>query len=280
VKAALQRRLLAWYRRHGRSCLPWRTMRDPYYTLVSEFMLQQTQVERVVSAFEAFVCEFPNVESLARASRADVVRAWKGLGYNARAVRLHEAAKAVVRRHGGKIPSDTAALRALPGVGPYTASAIRAFAFDLDDLPEDTNVRRIAARCGDSLEPPRGKARDWASALMDLGATVCTARVPKCPVCPLVAGCPAANRPPAPSAAERTKKAGVPFERTARYARGRIVDRLRELPAGQRISLLDLHGDLRAVLRDRTLEEVRTLVGSLQREGVIDCVGDGVALRE
>ena len=158
------------------------------------------------------------------------------------------------------------ALRALPGVGPYTAAAIRAFAFDIDDAPVDTNVRRIVNRLFFGLEYPRtrpsarelddrarelvstGGAHDWNSALMDLGATICTARAPKCLLCPLPHDCAAA---PIDAARARTMRAAatkrrspqesIPFRRTTRYARGRIVDRLRDLPAGQRISLLDLH---------------------------------------
>jgi len=137
--------LLAWYRIHGRAHLPWRQTRDPYRVLVSEFMLQQTQVERVLPLFEAFVAAFPDLASLAAAQAADVVRLWRGLGYNSRAVRLHALARAVVERHGGALPSDRDALLALPGIGPYTASAVRAFAFELDDVALDTNIRRKPA---------------------------------------------------------------------------------------------------------------------------------------
>ena len=194
--------LLAWYRIHGRAHLPWRQTRDPYRVLVSEFMLQQTQVERVLPLYEAFVAAFPDLASLAAAQAADVVRLWRGLGYNSRAVRLHALARAVVERHGGALPSDREALLALPGIGPYTASAVRAFAFELDDVALDTNIRRIAHRTALGLEyPPQagerhldalaraalpaGSAHDWNSAMMDVGATICSARAPKCLICPL-----------------------------------------------------------------------------------------------
>ena len=190
---ALQKNLLAWYAKHGRRSLPWRSTRDPYRILVSEFMLQQTQVDRVVPKYGAFVERFPNVVALANASTADVLREWKGLGYNSRAVRLKAIAQTVCNLLGGTVPRDRAGLLALPGVGAYTASAVRAFAFDEDDLATDTNVRRILHRALYGLEhPPKanpreldaagsalipsGRGHDWNSALMDLGATVCTAR--------------------------------------------------------------------------------------------------------
>lgn len=277
----LERRLLEWYALNGRADLPWRIVRDPYYTLVSEFMLQQTQVDRVVPKFSAFVERFPNFAALAAASTADVLRAWKGLGYNSRAVRLKRVAEAVVRHHGGRMPTAINELLDLPGIGPYTAAAVRAFAFDFDDLPVDTNVRRIAERVGQALNAPRGKAHDWASALMDLGATICKARAPKCLLCPLQNECnvaPLVDEPSAPP--KRKRSAPVPFEQTARYARGRVIDRLRELPPGKRISFLDLHRDLEALLPGRTVEDVRTYVRALERDGLIARDGESVALAE
>jgi A/G-specific adenine glycosylase len=300
---AVQRSLLAWYEIHGRARLPWRVVRNPYYTLVSEFMLQQTQVERVVPKFTSFVRRFPDVVALARASVADVLREWKGLGYNSRAVRLKGVADAAAERHGGTIPNDAAALRALPGIGPYTAAAIRAFAFDLDDAPIDTNIRRIVHRLQFGLERPakasprelderaralvpRGQAHDWNSALMDLGAAICTARAPKCLLCPLQQQCSAApvdaaalDRARIAAAGPRSPQGSVPFERTTRYARGRIVDRLRELPPGERISLLDLHHALEPMLR-RSVDEVAGIVFALERDGLVATDGEAVALRE
>lgn len=296
--------LLEWYERYGRRSLPWRLVRGPYYTLVSEFMLQQTQVDRVVPKFEAFVARFPNIAALARASTGDVLRSWQGLGYNSRAVRLHRVARTVVERFGGAIPSDAAALRELPGIGPYTAAAIRAFGFDLDDAPVDTNIRRIVHRLAFGLEfPPRagarelderararvpaGKAHDWNSAMMDLGATICTARAPKCLLCPLRAHCLAApidaatlDRARRQQAKAPSPQSAIPFSQTTRFARGRIVDRLRALAPGERISLLDLHGDLAPVLPDRSLEEVGMLVAILERDGLIARDGETIALCE
>lgn len=295
----IRQMLLPWYREHGRATLPWRVRRDPYYTVVSEFMLQQTQVDRVLPAFEAFVARFESFAELAAASAADVIRQWKGLGYNSRAVRLQELARAVVAR--GDVPCDIAALRALPGVGAYTAAAIAAFAFDVDAAACDTNVRRVVHRLAFGIEfpakasnvelealadklVPSGEAHDWNSAMMDLGATVCTARAPKCLLCPLRTVCVAA--PVDAVALEAARKVGagrrkpaVKFEKTARYARGRIVDRLRELPAHRTISLLDLYTDLENVLGDRTVSDVVTLVEALARDGVVEVEAQSIRLR-
>ena len=169
--------LLAWFRRNGRD-LPWRHTRDPYSILVSEVMLQQTQVERVVPRYLAWIERWQTVEVLAEASLADVIRAWQGLGYNRRAVSLHRAAQRIAAEGW---PDD---LTELPGVGRYTADAVAAFAFGAAVLPEDTNVRRVRERTGHRFGPA------CAQALMDLGATICLARVPRCGVCPVAARCP------------------------------------------------------------------------------------------
>jgi A/G-specific adenine glycosylase len=169
--------LLTWYRANGRD-LPWRRTRDPYAILVSEVMLQQTQVERVVPRYVAWLERWPTVESLAAASPADVIREWQGLGYNRRALNLHRAAR-LVGEHGW--PED---LTELPGVGPYTAAAIRRFALGENVLPVDVNVERVRRRTG------FGFSAGSAQALMDLGATVCLARIPRCDACPLSSECP------------------------------------------------------------------------------------------
>lgn len=284
--------MLDWYERSGRGALPWRRRRDPYLTLVSEFMLQQTQVERVIPPFERFVAAWPTLGALAAASRADVVRAWRGLGYNARAVRLHALAQAVCAHGGAELPREEAALRALPGIGPYTARAIRAFAFDCDEAAVDTNVRRVVHRLHFGLEwPPLagarelertaqaavapGRGHDWNGAMMDLGATICTARAPQCPACPLRERCAAAPVDGA-ALAERARRHApphtsgerVPFERTRRYARGRVVDRLRMLGAGEGISLLALGRDM-PELAGRTPGELRSIIDDLARDGLV-----------
>jgi A/G-specific adenine glycosylase len=173
----LQARLLAWFNDHGRD-LPWRRTRDPYCVLVSEVMLQQTQVPRVIPRYVAWIERWPSVESLAAAPRDEVIRAWQGLGYNRRAVNLHRAAQ-LVAAHGW--PKD---LTELPGVGEYTAAAVRRFALGEPVLPIDTNVQRVLDRTGGEFGP------EAAEALMDLGATVCLARVPRCEICPLAEQCP------------------------------------------------------------------------------------------
>jgi A/G-specific adenine glycosylase len=169
--------LRPWYERNGRD-LPWRHTRNPYAILVSEVMLQQTQVERVVPRYLAWLERWPTAESLAEASTADVIREWQGLGYNRRALNLHRAARRVA---GNGWPGD---LTDLPGVGPYTAAAVRCFALGEDVLPVDVNVERVLRR----TNAPFSSAA--AQALMDLGATICLARVPRCGECPLAAECP------------------------------------------------------------------------------------------
>jgi len=173
--------LLAWFAANGRD-LPWRHTKDPYAILVSEVMLQQTQVDRVIPRYLAWLERWPTAQALAAASPADVIRAWQGLGYNRRALNLHRAARHVAE-HGW--PDD---LTALPGVGRYTADAVASFALGHSVLPVDTNVRRVQERTGHAFGPESGQA------LMDLGATICLSRIPRCGVCPLAEACPSRGR--------------------------------------------------------------------------------------
>jgi A/G-specific adenine glycosylase len=200
----VERELLAWFEEHSRD-LPWRRTRDPYAILVSEVMLQQTQVPRVIPRYLAWLERWPTVEALAAASPADVIRAWQGLGYNRRALNLHRAA-CVVAVEGW--PDD---LTRLPGVGDYTAAAIRNFAHGEDVLPLDTNVRRVQERTGHVFGPA------CAQALMDLGATVCLARVPRCGSCPLASGCRSRGR-----RFEPLRRQG-PFEGSFRQRRASVL---------------------------------------------------------
>jgi len=239
--------LLAWYAINARD-LPWRRTRDPYAILVSEVMLQQTQVARVVPRYEAWIARWPTAASLAAASPAEVLTEWVGLGYNRRALRLREAC-AVVAQSGW--PDD---LTTLPGVGAYTAAAVGSFAFGRDELAVDTNVRRILERAGDLHAPP-GCAGELNHAAMDLGATVCTARRPRCDACPLRCGWTAA-----PTPAPRRARARQRFEDTDRYVRGRVVA---ALAAGE---------PLPTHLEKERLE--RALVG-LQRDGLVVRGADG-----
>jgi len=258
--------LLRWYGAVRRD-LPWRRTTDPYAILVSEVMLQQTQVARVVPRWEAWLERWPSAASLAAASRADVLREWVGLGYNRRAVALHAAAAAVAR---DGWPDD---LRELPGVGPYTAAAVASFAFGAQVAAVDTNVRRVAARLGRGdpadLLPP-GRAAEFNGAMMDLGATVCTARVARCGECPLAAWCrsrgragegaTASPRAPRPSGG----RAGAErFEDTNRWVRGRV---LAALAAGAGLP------------PDIAPERLRRAVAGLERDGLIRRTGEGFAL--
>ncbi|MBV9893388.1 MAG: A/G-specific adenine glycosylase, partial [Chloroflexi bacterium] len=196
--AQVQAALVEWYGRHARD-LPWRQTCDPYAILVAEVMLQQTQVDRVLPKWRAWLEQFPTLGDLAAASRADAIRAWQGLGYNLRAVRLHEIACQAVAEFGGQLPRTMEQLLTLKGVGRYTAAAVACFALGEPVAPVDTNIRRVLGRVF-SLEPqnveaiaqslvPLDLAYEWNQALMDLGATLCRPRQPLCLVCPLVSQC-------------------------------------------------------------------------------------------
>jgi A/G-specific adenine glycosylase len=237
-------RLLRWYERERRD-LPWRRTRDPYAILVSEVMLQQTQVVRVLTRYEAWLTRWPTADALAAAALEDVLREWVGLGYNRRAVRLWEAARLVAR------DGWPARLQDLPGVGPYTAAAVGSFAFGREEIALDTNARRLFARLGTALVPPRGRAADFNQATMELGATVCTARAPRCGVCPLAAGC---DGPESRAARGRARER---FEDSNRWVRGRVVAALAAgegLPAG--ISPERLAPALQGLLRDGLIRRV------------------------
>lgn len=204
LKRRFQQRLLAWYSKNGRD-LPWRKTSDPYHILVSEVMLQQTQVERVVPKYHEFLERYPSFEDLAEAPVKDVKKTWYPLGYNIRPERLHSIACETVVRYGGQLPSDAEELLSFKGIGRYTAGAIRSFAFNEDAPILDTNVSRVLHRVfvakGDPKGQktglwelsesliPRGKGYDFNQALMDFGATCCTARNPVCGRCPMKSFC-------------------------------------------------------------------------------------------
>ncbi len=220
--------LLAWFERNGRD-LPWRKTHDPYAILVSEVMLQQTQVERVVPRWRRWLERWPTVEALAATSPAEAIREWQGLGYNRRALNLHRAAQHVATRGW---PDD---LTDLPGVGRYTADAVSCFAFGRQVLPMDVNVRRVVERTGASFSPAA------AQALMDLGATVCLARVPRCGVCPLAERCPSRGR-----RYEPLRKQG-PFEGSFRQRRAQTLRLVAS--AARRLDELDAEA-VRSLARD------------------------------
>ena len=229
--------LLAWYRRSERD-LPWRKTKDPYAILVSEIMLQQTQVERVLPRYLAWLERWPTVETLAAATTADVIRKWQGLGYNRRALSLHRAARRIATSGWSHDLTD------LPGVGPYTDAAIRCFAFGEDVLPMDVNVERVLRRTEASF------SAGAAQALMDLGATICLARIPRCDDCPLVNECPSRGIREEPA-----RKQG-PFEGSFRQ---------------RRAVTLRAVADSARTLRELDDEAVR----SLERDGLV-VVEEGV----
>jgi A/G-specific adenine glycosylase len=242
---------LGWYAKNGRD-LAFRRTADPWAILVSEVMAQQTQAERAAEAWTRFMARFPTPAALAAAAPADVIREWRGLGYNRRAVALRRAAIAIVDLHGGRVPDTLDALTALPGVGPYTARAVLAIAFGRPVAALDVNIRRVLGRAllppgiatrdlqpaADALIPP-DRAADWTHALMDIGAAFCRPREPRCDACPLSATCEYARSSDGvragirgaaalPARASTQRPTAPSFESTTRWLRGRILDRLRD----------------------------------------------------
>jgi A/G-specific adenine glycosylase len=278
--------LLGWFRENARD-LPWRRTRDPYAILVSEVMLQQTQVDRVLPYYARFLERFPTVEDLAAAATSDVIRIWSGLGYNRRAVNLQRAARAVVDELGGSFPDDPDSLKRLPGIGAYTAGAIAAFAHERDVAFLDTNMRRVisrvmfgseSARESDAIEAanallPAGHGWTWNQALIEFGALRCTARRPACIICPLREDCAAY---PTMQVAVQLKSSRPsqaktePFESTTRFYRGRIVEALRTLPEDEPagIPLPELGLRVREGFTSENLPWLRELVDGLQRDGL------------
>ncbi len=285
---AVRRGLLTWYHDNARD-LPWRHTRDPYRVLVSEVMLQQTQVDRVIPYYEAFLARFPTVESLAAGPTSEVIRLWAGLGYNRRAVNLQRTAQAVVERGGW--PTDPEGLRTLPGIGPYTAGAVACFAFEQDVAFVDTNMRRVVHRLrfgpdlpaplaseravlevAERLVPP-GSGWEWNQALIEFGALHCTARKPACVVCPLQRSCrayPAIQSIVAALPRGVRKKRETPFEGSNRYYRGRVLDALRSIPAetDAGIDLRQLGPKVREGFAEADVPWLRGVVDGLARDGL------------
>lgn len=255
--------VLSWFAMHQRD-LPWRKTTDPYAILVSEVMLQQTQVPRVIPKFEAFMAGFPTARALADASPAAVITAWKGLGYNRRALHLQRAASVIANEHGGTLPPDLATIRALPGVGRYTAGAIMNFAFNVDTPAVDVNVERFidyffpvrAKRSTNDYYAiaeqliPAGQARAWLHAVMDYTSANLRTR------------------------AKNARKPAEPFVGSNRYFRGRILDLLRE-----RTTSPDALFAAIGVPLDLPRERFDALLDALEREGFIHRSGSELALR-
>jgi A/G-specific adenine glycosylase len=304
-----QQALLNWFAKNKRD-LPWRHTRDPYRVLVSEIMLQQTQVDRVLPKYRAFLEAFPTLEALAAAPTSEVIRMWAGLGYNRRAVNMQRTVRAVLDEHGGQFPQDVAVLRALPGIGPYTAGAIACFAFEQDVAFMDTNIRRVIQRwfVGPREQPPSeaellqiaaeavpaGQGWAWNQAIMELGALICTAAAPQCWRCPVQAYCRdyAARRQAdeqifgaeqgveATRAAPRMKRVAerreTPYANSNRFYRGRIVDALRQLPADACLALHELGPRIKPDWTETDLPWLETLAAGLARDGLI-VLADGCA---
>jgi A/G-specific adenine glycosylase len=301
--------LLSWYAAEQRD-LPWRSTSDPYAILVSEIMLQQTQVDRVLPKYQQFLSSFPTLADLAAAPTADVISTWVPLGYNMRAVRLQSIARQVLAEYDGCIPDTIDELLTLKGVGRYTAGAIACFAYHKQVATVDTNIRRVLHRIFLGLEHPEPKANDaemltlaeqvlppdeaynWNQALMDMGATICTSSNPRCTHCPLQGSCQAYVEmsqyslfPSGPVLRQlrkvAEKKSGYqsqPFTTTNRYFRGRIVDLLRTLPAMQRIPLGSLGPQIKADYGEADLPWLQQIVQGLVKDGLLDYTEEGVRL--
>ncbi len=301
--------LLQWYAAEKRT-LPWREISDPYAILVSEIMLQQTQVDRVLPKYFQFLTAFPTLDALAAAPTADVISVWVPLGYNMRAVRLQAIARQVIAEYHGRIPDTIEELLTLKGVGRYTAGAIACFAYRKQVATVDTNIRRVLHRIFFGLEHPEpklndvqmlthaervlpeGEAYNWNQALMDLGATICTSNNPRCGQCPLQETCQAyvemSQHSLFPSgtvlrqlrkvAEKKPTYQSQPFTSSNRYFRGRIVNLLSSIPAPQRLALNELGPQLKPDFSDDDLPWLQRIIDGLVKDGLLNLTDDGVRL--
>ena len=272
---ALRRRILSWYGATARP-LPWRNIKDPFRIIVSEVMLQQTQVSRVLVKYPQFVKQFRSFRGLSTATPGSVLRAWKGMGYYNRAIRLRELGKVVTHRLHGRLPRTVEGLQKLPGIGPYTARAVACFAFGVPTAVVDTNVSRVLARLFPKATRrlgfqavadeflPRRSAYNWNQAMMDFGATICTARSPRCRHCPLRNLCPSAHRVQAlkVSATTEPTRAGIP----RRIYRGRIIDALMRRRS---MTLGDIGRAILTRYSDRDESWLREVLLTLERDGLL-----------
>jgi A/G-specific adenine glycosylase len=278
--------LLEWFATNQRD-LPWRQTRDPYRILVSEVMLQQTQVDRVMPYYERWLELFPTAEALADAPTADVIKVWSGLGYNRRAVYLQKTARAVVDEHGGVFPRTREELLMLPGVGPYTAGAIAAFAFEQDVAFMDTNIRRVVHRLAFGSDIPARQATEqqvleaaeklvpegfgwiWNQALIEFGALQCTQRRPACVICPLQQSCaafPAIQTDIAELPVGVRLKNEANFHGSNRQFRGRVVEELRQTSSA---TLAELGPKVKTDFADQDLAWLYGVVSGLARDGLV-----------
>ena len=279
----LHRLVLNWYGENARR-LPWRGKADPYGVLVSEVMLQQTQVNRVLIKYPQFMSLFPTLRRLASSTQREVVTAWRGMGYNNRAVRLHRLARHIIEQRNGRWPADVEGLRELPGVGRYTAHAMMVFAFRKEVPVVDVNIRRVLSRLfwkmpdtasvRDEKEIwtiarqtlPDGLAYDWNQALMDLGSSICTARAPACVRCPVRTVCASSGRMERPrgrKALPEPSRRGIPN----RVFRGRIIEALR--PGRSGLTLGRLGRSITSDFGPKDMPWLTSLVHALQRDGLV-----------
>ncbi len=303
----VQSSLLNWYAQEQRD-LPWRTTSDPYAILVSEVMLQQTQVDRVLPKYRQFLAAFPTLADLAAASTADVISVWVPLGYNRRAISLQSIAKQVIADYQGRIPDSIEELLKLKGIGRYTAGAIACFAYHKHVATVDTNIRRVLQRIFLGLDEqkindnqmlllaeqvlPEGQAYNWNQALMDLGATTCTSNDTRCGSCPLQEMCQAyaemgkyslfpsgvVFRQMRKVAEKKSDYQAQPFTSSNRYFRGRIVDLLRSVPAQQRIPLEVLGVQIKPGFSDEDSTWLQKIINGLVKDGLLDATEEGVRL--
>ncbi len=281
IPPAMRDAVLAWYRTSGR-VLPFRATLDPYAILVSEVMAQQTQVARAAAAWTRFIARFPTIGALAASSPAEVLREWRGMGYNRRALNLLRAARVVVAEHDGELPRDLAALERLPGIGPYTARAVAALAFGEPVGAVDTNVRRVLGRVSAGRDHaalgrhelqalanaaiPDDAPGEWTHAVMDVGATFCRPRAPLCGACPAVRWCRYAAAHPGERPGERAhvaRRPAPPFATTRRWLRGRLMDRLRDADGDSWIAFGEAVGD-------HDLPSVQAALAALAAEGFVE----------
>jgi A/G-specific adenine glycosylase len=280
---SFQHTLLDWYQANKREFLWRREAPVPFLTLVSEVMLQQTQTSRVEEKLPLFLEQFPTISALAEANNADIIRAWKGMGYNNRALRLRDAARIICQRHNAIIPQTIQELLALPGIGHYTATALLAFSFGKDVAVIDVNIRRVYSRIFHKMETtaatlpeahvnqiaedsfPRGRASEWHQALMDIGALFCTARKPDCIACPLRFQCESAGEMIEFTPPKKTEPSYKSIPR--RIWRGKTVELLRNAPQlSSEIIAINLFGKFPTPEDYSWLKEILT---TLQKDGII-----------
>ena len=298
IPATLHSDLFSWYSENKRD-LPWRRTKDPYSILVSEVMLQQTQVSRVIEKYNEFLDRFPTLTQLAEASTADVIRAWASLGFNIRARRLHGLAIEVVHHHGGALPDNIEDLRRLPGLGPYTAAAVANFAFDIPVPVIDTNIERVLNRIGfgpiaaskhevEALTQswmPGKDASTWHQGIMDVGSLVCKVAKPLCKLCPFEGYCKAApfiygeDPQVLPQDARPIRVKQSVFKGSTRFYRGRIVKSLRSIPPETSIEYVELAvGMFDTFNVDEDLQWFQGLLAGLEKDGLIRLEGTQVTL--